>query len=405
MQPLEGMRVLDLTRLAPGPHCTMILGDLGAEVIRIEEPGPPTGRRAEQARGADTAPEVERGAARSALDTHSPANALFRNKKSVALDLKDAEAREVFYRLVDGADVVVEEFRPGVAARLGIDFATLSARNPRLVHCAITGYGQDGPYRDLVGHDLNYISFAGALSLIGSTDRPAIPLNLLADFAGGGMHGALAILAAILVRERTGRGQYLDVAMTDGVVHLMAMIFNLWLGGGVVPEREGSFLNGGAPYYQTYETADGKHLSIGAVEPWFWANLCRALGREDLVPLQKDRERRAEVFAALREIFKQRTRDEWFDFLKDEDVCVAKVLTLDEVERDPHVRARGMIVELDAGDGTRVRQVGPLPKLPESPAMARTVAPALGEHTDGILTELGYASERIGALRARGAIR
>ncbi len=399
MQPLEGIRVLDLTRLAPGPYCTMILADLGAEVVRVEEPRGPTGRRAEQAAGTVTLKP------RGGMDPRSPANALFRNKKSLGLDLKAEAGRELFHRLVEDADVVVEELRPGVAARLGIDYETLSARNPRLIHCAITGYGQSGPYRDLVGHDLNYISWAGVLSLIGPRDRPpSIPLHLIADFGGGGMQAALAIMTALFVRSRTGRGQYLDVSLTDGALHLLVAFVNLYFAEGTVPGREGIFFNGSAPYYNVYEAADGKYLTIGALEPWFWGNLCRALGREDLIPLRTDHERRAEVFAKLRAIFKQKTRDEWFDELRGADVCVGKVLTLDELEHDPQLRHRGMIVEVPTPEGGSVKQVGTIPRL-HGHAPPRRPAPRLGEHTDELLSRIGLDAGRIGELRRRGVVR
>jgi crotonobetainyl-CoA:carnitine CoA-transferase CaiB-like acyl-CoA transferase len=221
MLPLEGIHILDLTRLAPGPHCTMILADLGAEVLKIEEPGAPTGRRAEQAAGQSTQWKV------TGIDRYSPFNALNRNKRSMGLNLKSEAGREVFYRLAATADVVVEEFRPGVAKRLGIDYETLRQGNPRLIYCAITGYGQDGPYRHHVGHDINYISLAGALGLMGPKDGPpVIPHNLLADFAGGGMHGAIGVLAALMARQRSGRGQFVDIAMTDGVLNLQAALLS-----------------------------------------------------------------------------------------------------------------------------------------------------------------------------------
>jgi crotonobetainyl-CoA:carnitine CoA-transferase CaiB-like acyl-CoA transferase len=253
----------------------MILADLGAEVLKIEEPGAPTGRRAEQAAGQPTQWRV------AGIDRYSPFNALNRNKRSLGLNLKADIGREIFLRLADTADVVVEEFRPGVAKRLGIDYDTLRPRNPRLIYCAITGYGQDGPYRQQVGHDLNYIAMAGALGLMGPKDGPpVIPHNLLADFAGGGMHGAIGVLAALMARERTGRGQFVDIAMADGVLNLQAALLSNYFGTGRVPRRGETLLDGAAPFYNVYQTKDDKWLSIGAIEPWFYANLCKALGHE-----------------------------------------------------------------------------------------------------------------------------
>ena len=208
--PLDGIKVLDLTKLAPGPFCTMILADLGAEVLKVEEPGAPTGRRAEQAGSAGT-----QGLASGF--SGSPFNAMNRNKKSIGINLKSAPGKEIYNRLADRTDVIVEEYRPGVAKRLGIDYETLAARNPRLIYCAITGFGQSGPYRDLVGHDLNYIATAGVLSLFGRPGQPpTIPHNLVADYAGGGMHGAIGVLAALVARHQTGRGQYVDISMSGG---------------------------------------------------------------------------------------------------------------------------------------------------------------------------------------------
>ena len=399
MSALDGIRVLDLTRLAPGPFCTMILADLGAEVIRIEEPGPPTGRRAQQAGSAGVQMPGRSFAG-------SPYNALNRNKKSLGLNLKSGPGREVYARLAQRADVVVEEFRPGVAKRLGIDYETLAARNPRLIYCAITGYGQSGPYRDVVGHDLNYISTAGALSIMGPPGgKPAIPHNLLADYAGGGMHAAIGILAALMARHRTGQGQYVDVAMLDGTIALLAQTFSSFFATGKLPARGATRLDGGAPNYDRYETADGKYITVAALEPWFFANLCRALGREDLIEHEFDPQWSEEIRRVMTEAFKSKRRDEWFEILKQSDICVGRMLTLDEVADDPQVKARAMIVELESPGGEKVKQVGVSLKLSATPGSIRSLAPSLGEHTGEILESLGYTRETIERWQSHGAIK
>ena len=397
--PLDGIMVLDLTRLAPGPFCTMILGDMGANVIRIQEPGPPTGRRAAQAGAAGTHMAGAGGA--------SVHNALHRNKKSVGLNLKTSEAREIFYQLVQKADVMVEELRPGVAKRLGIDYDTLKVKNPRLVYCAITGYGQTGPYASLAGHDLNYIAQAGALSLIGSIGegKPAIPQNFLADYAGGGMNGALGVLAALFAREKTGRGQFVDAAMMDGVMYLIVQFLSGYLGNKEIPTPGNGMASGGLPQYNVYDTKDGKRVSIGSLEPWFYANLCRSVGREDLIPHEFDVDKHPELFDHLREVFKTKTRDEWFSILNETDQCVGKVLSLDELEGDPQVQARQMIIEVTDTAHGKVKQVGFAPKLSDTPQAVRRLAPSLGEHTNEILGGLGIAHAEIERLREKGAIR
>ncbi len=400
--PLEGITVLDLTRLAPGPYCTMILADLGADVIKIEEPGPPTGRRAEQAGGLSTASPLRFG-----VDRYSPHWALNRNKRTMGLNLKHDEARQIFYQLAERADVVVEEFRPGVAKRLGIDYETLRPRNPRLIYCAVTGYGQSGPYKDLVGHDINYISMAGCLGMIGEKDgAPVIPHNLIADFAGGGMHGAIGVLAALMARERTGQGQFVDIAMTDGVYSLLVSQLSTYFATGMVPRRGQTLLDGGAHFYNLYETKDSKWLSVGSIEPWFYANLCRALGREDLLQREfVEPEQREEIKGILRDIFKTKARDEWFDLLTRNDICVGKVYDLDETVDDPHLRAREMIVEMDHPELGKVKQVGISVKLSDTPGQIRFLAAPMGTHTDEILTVLGRSREKIAELRAAGAIK
>lgn len=397
--PLNGIKVLDLTKLAPGPFCTMILGDLGAEIIKIEEPGPPTGRRAQQAGTAGT-----HGPA--AAFSGSPYNALNRNKKSIGLNLKSGPGKEIYMRLAQRADIVVEEYRPGVAKRLGIDYDTLSARNPRLIYCAITGYGQDGPYRDSVGHDLNYIATAGALSMLGRAGQPpTIPHNLLADYAGGGMHGAIGVLAALAARQNTGRGQYVDISMLDGTIALLAQTFSTFFATGKLPQRGETTLDGALPHYNAYLTRDSKYITVGAIEPWFFANLCRALGCEQYIPHEYDSSMRDEIQRHFAEQFKTKTRDEWFDILSKNDICVGRMNTLDEVGGDPQVRARKMIVELDAPGGEKVKQIGISVKLSDTPGTIRSLAPALGQHTDEVLGGLGYGKEQIERWREEGAIK
>ena len=397
MLPLDHIRVLDLTRLAPGPHCTMILADMGADVIRIEEPG--GGRRATMERAREDAATARRNEERRAAH-----NALDRNKRSIVLNLKAPQARETFYELVRTADVVVEGYRPGVVARLGVDYATLAGINPRIIGCSISGYGQDGPYRLLVGHDINYIAVAGALGITGYAEGPpAIPANLLGDYAGGGMHAALGILLALVARERTGRGQNVDISMTDGVLTLLAAALSESYGTGVPVRRGTHRLTGGTPHYSVYECADGRYITVGANEPWFFENLCRALGGEEYAgDHAATGERREQVRAFFARTFHTRPRDAWFTYLFDKDVCIAPVYDLDEVERDPQVQARRMIVDVPHPTLGAVKQVGLSVKLSDTPGALRRPAPRRGEHTDEILRGIGWDEERITALRDAG---
>ena len=401
MQALEGIKVLDFCRNAPGMFCTMILGDLGADVLMIERPM--TGDRAEYERVVSgiTGPEDER--------RHASYNALQRNKRSLSLNLKEPEALEIFYSLVQDADVVVEGFRPGVMERLGAGYSRVREINPRIVYCSVSGYGQDGPYSNLAGHDINYISFAGALGMIGASDeeKPVIPLNLLADYAGGGLCGAVAVLAALLARNSTGGGQYLDIAMTEGVMYMMAAVVSGFFGEGRSPKRGASLLNGGSAYYNVYQTKDGKFLTIAAIEPWFWVNLCRALGREDLVPCQDAQgQQRREITEFLEDTFKTRTRDEWFELLKDQNISVGKVYSMEEALADPHVAHRGMVVEVEAPDipEGRVSQVGIPIHLSETPGRVRHVGSVTGQHTEEVLRALGFTKEQVSDLKARAVV-
>ncbi len=401
MQALEGVRVLDFCRNAPGMFCTMVLADLGAEVLMVERPM--TGDRADYERvvAEINSPEDER--------RRTAYNALQRNKRSIALNMKEPESREIFYRLAGDADVVVEGFRPGVMDRLGAGYSKVNEINPSVVYCSVSGYGQDGPYAAMAGHDLNYISLAGVLSMIGNSEeeKPAIPLNLLADYAGGGLCGAVGILAALLARQTTGRGQYVDIAMTDGVMYMMAALVSGFYQRGHTTARGGDRLNGGTPYYNVYRTRDGKYLSIAAIEPWFWANLCRALGRADLADSQTaGGGRRQEVLQFLEQTFATRTRDEWFELLKDRNISVGKVYSLEEALADPHVAHRGMVVEVDAPDipGGKVSQVGISIRLSETPGQVRRVGAVTGRHTVEVLEGLGYTKDEISDLTLRQVV-
>lgn len=389
---LEGIRVIDMTRLAPGPYCTMFLADLGADVIKIV----PGGGRAAAAILPEMAGEEDRRRA------YNPEE---RSKKSMVLNLRLEEARQVFYRLAKRADVIVEEFRPGVVKRLGVDYDTIKEMNPSIVYCSITGYGQDGPYRELAGHDVNYISTGGAQGILGEPGRrPIVPTNIIADYAAGGMHAAIGILAALLARERTGRGQHVDIAMLDGVVSLMHGEAASYFSTGQVPGLGHILLFSGAPHYGVYETKDGKYISLGALEPWFYENLCRALGREDFIPYEWSPDKWPEIASAFQQIFLTKTRDEWVELLRQTDTCIAPVYSLDEVFSDPQVLHRNLVVELDHPKLGRVKQVGISIKLSETPGAIRSIGPSPGQHTDEVLASLGYTKKEIEKLKSLGAV-
>ncbi len=395
---LEGIKILDLSRLGPGPFCTMILGDLGAEVIKIEA-SLAAGTRA----GGLGAPGIKE--AYTAFD---------RNKKSIALNLKSEKGRHIFCRLAEEADVIIEGFRPGVVKRLGIDYQTIAKINPGIIYCSITGYGQDGPYRELSGHDINYLSVGGALGLIGKKDgQPVIPLNLVADLGGGAMHAAVGILSAVIARSKTGKGQYVDISLTDSVISLLTFFAAYYFESGIEPKRGEFSLGGGYPYYRIYETKDSKFISIGCIEPWLWENLCREIGREDFIPFhfefshrnhKAEGEKWEEISSYLEQIFRTRTRDEWFEVLSQKDIPVGKVYSLGEVFNDPQVLHRKMVLEVEHPVEGKVKQPGIAIKLSETPGRIRRLAPTLGEHTGEILKEIGYTNDGIDGLRKEGVI-
>ena len=391
---LDGLHILDLSDI--GAFASMLLTDFGADTIRVTAV---PGIRPRMTSGSRFMPGGDADPARSAAF-----NAFHRGQRSIALNLKDADASAILKTLARTADVVLESFRPGVVERLGADYATLSEANPRLVYCSLSGFGQTGPYRDLPGHDINYIAQGG---LLGVTRRagapPTIPINFGADFAGGALYAAFSILVALEARERTGRGQYIDMAMSDGVLSLLTGAFRGYFADGeeIVPQQY--FLNGGVPWYDTYECADGRRLSVGAIEGHFYAGLCHALGLPEWLDHQFDEDRHEAMRASFAQAVAQRSADEWMQIMPGYDVPAVPVLELREIPEDAQVRAREMVVELDSPVGT-VRQIGVAPQLSDTPGNPRATGPATGEHTGQILAQLGYSAEEVEALSERRAI-
>ncbi len=389
MKPLSGITVLDLTRLLPGAVATMMLGDFGADVIKIEEPG--TGDPARHSRAG-----IKRPGAYFLVTN--------RNKRSLTLNLKTEAGRAIFLKLAAQADVVVEGFRPGVMERLGLSYATLNELNPRLIYCAITGYGQDGPYRMKPGHDANYLSTAGVLGVIGGKDGPPVlPGVQLADLAGGSLHAVIGVLLALQARDRTGAGQFVDVSMTDSALSLMYVPFASYLANEVQPPRGNDGLSGKYACYQLYETQDGRYLSLGALEPKFWQEACRVLGREDFIPQQFSNAQTG-MIVALRDLFKTRTAADWLAAFEGVDTCIALVKDVEEMIEDPQIKARGMIAEIEHPTEGKLQQIAPTVKLSATPGTMELPPPQLGQHSREILQRLGYNDEAIEQFAAAGAI-
>jgi len=372
---LEGIRVLDLSRLLPGPYCSLILADLGAEVLKIEEPGFGDYIR--------WIPPLIHGKSYRFL-------VLNRNKKSVTLDLKAPEGRDVFLKLVRKSDVVIDSFRPGVTKKLRISYDELKVVNPRLIYCAISGYGQDGPYSCLSGHDINYIGYAGALGITGEKDgAPIVPGVQVADVGGGGMLAAMSILAALIARTRTGKGQFCDVSMLDGVVSWLTIHAAQFFGEGKSPERGNMLLSGALAAYNVYETKDGKYLTLGILEEWFWKNLCNVLKRDDLSKTNfMSPSEQPKLFSSLKGIFRTRTLSEWITFLNAADVPCGPVNSIEDVFNDEQVLHRQMLLEISDPVAGKIKQIGIPIKLSETPGTIRSPPPELGQHTEEALTEI-----------------
>jgi alpha-methylacyl-CoA racemase len=384
-KPLSGIRVLDLTRLLPGPVATLHLADMGADVVKIEDTG-----------AGDYAREMG--------PLHEGTSVFFRlanrNKRGMRLELKNPKGREVFLRLAKKADVVVEGFRPGVMARLGLGYDALAAVNPRLVYCSITGYGQDGPYADRAGHDINYIGYAGVGDQIGTADAPIVPNFQIADLLGGALTPVMGILAALIDARSSGRGRHVDVAMTDAVfAHAIFPLLG-FLERGKTPGRGTSMLDGGLPCYNVYRTRDGRWMAVGALERKFWETLCDILGCPELKgkhivygeEARPVKERLAAAFAS-------RTQYEWSEVFARADCCVSPILTVDEALENEQLRARGMAIVKEG-----LTQLAPPVKFSEFEFAIARAAPGRGEHTDEVLREAGFRDPEIAALRGDGVI-
>jgi crotonobetainyl-CoA:carnitine CoA-transferase CaiB-like acyl-CoA transferase len=389
--PLAGVRVLDLTRLLPGPMCTLYLADLGADVVKVEDTG-----------AGDYARTLSATPGAPVAGTTAWYRALNRNKRSLAIDLKTASGHAAFMALARAADVIVEGFRPGVVRQLRVDYETVRADNPRIVYCAVSGYGQTGPRAAAAGHDINYLGYAGTLEYTGARDGPPSLANLqIADLLGGAASAAIGILGALFGAARTGRGRYVDVAMTDAVLAHQIFLLGALEDAGSVAPRGCDLLTGGVPCYGVYATRDGRFVAVGALEAKFWRTLCDAIERPDLVPLQFATGVEGErVRGALEAIFATATLAQWRERLEHLDCCVTPVLTFEEALTDPQFAARGMT--LRAADGAR-QYAPPFTLSPSSFALVRE-APRQGEHTDEVLREAGFDIRAIDALVRERAV-
>ena len=388
---LEGITVLDFTRLLPGPFCTQLLCNLGAEVIKIEDP---------------KLGDYMRSVPPIVHDVSYPFLMVNRGKRSLSVDLKTPEGQEIVHKLARGSDVVVEQFRPGVMARLRVAYDDLAMMNPRLVYCSFSGYGQTGPYKDLPGHDINFQALAGILGVTtGREDKaPAIPGVPIADLASG-FNAALAILAALRVRDRTGRGEFIDVSIYDTAVTLMVLGLARFLATGEEPVAGETLLTGSFPFYSLYETKDGRWLSVATVEPKFWSRMCELIGAPDLAEKQfKDGAERFAVAQALAERFRGRTLAEWEALLASENLPITGVKRVSEVVRDPQVKARGLLPVVDVSGLWKLQVIAHPAKHATLETRNPTRVPAKGQDTEEILRSLGYTARQIQTLAKKGVV-
>lgn len=378
MLPLEGIRILDLTRLLPGPYCTLLLADYGADVIKVEDP-----KSGDYARWYEPRVNDDQSAMFISLN---------RNKRSIALDLKDEKDKEAFISLIKTSDVLIESFRPGVMDRLGLGFEELKVHNPKLIYCAITGYGQSGPYAKEAGHDINFLSYSGLLHLQGEpNEKPLIPSVQIGDIGGGALMAAIGILLAIIDAKKSNKGQFVDISMLDGALSWMHTILPNYWTSGEMPNRGELTLNGGKACYEIYRTRDDRFISVGALEYKFWKNFCKVIGKQELIdqldePLEQQRLMKKEVQAAIH----QKTLTEWLELFEGIDACISPVLTPEELADHPQIKHRQMIEDITHPEMGVIKQIGNPIKLSNSTIRTRRHAPGLGEHSKEILKELGY---------------
>ena len=375
MGPLKGLKIIEMAGIGPGPFCGMVLADLGAKIIRVDRA--------------------------SAIGTGSKQDAANRGKKSIAVDLKSEEGVEVVLKLVETADAIFEGFRPGVMERLGLGPDVCSERNERIVFGRMTGWGQEGPLANAAGHDINYISLTGALAAIGRPGSPPVPpLNLIGDFGGGGMLLALGLLAALLESKKSKKGQVVDAAMTDGSALLMTMIYSMYSSGMWKTSMGSNLLDGGSHFYDTYECKDGKFISLGSIEPQFYALLCQiAELDESIFGKQMSRDSWPEQKEAIKKIILDKTRDEWCELMEGTDVCFAPVLDMSEAPKHPHNVERKTFIDLEG-----VTQPAPAPRFSRTESEVVSSPSIVGEHTDEVLTSIGFSDEDINTLKTSGAV-
>jgi len=377
MGPLAGIKIIEMKGIGPGPYAGQVLADLGAEVIVVERASKPN----------SIAPP-------SAMDVSS------RGKKSIALDLRKPEGLQALLTLVESADVIFEGNRPGVAERIGFGPDVCLQRNPKIIYGRMTGWGQTGPLAHSAGHDCNYISLTGSVAAIGSKDQPILPLNLVGDFAGGSMFLVVGILSALLEVKQSGKGQVIDTAITDGSAHLMSMFYTMSKLGGWNPARESNLLDGGMPYYCVYETADGKHVSVGSIEPQFFAEMIKLSGMpERFIAEQNNPEKWDEIKATFTQTFKSKTRAQWVEIFEGSDACVAGILDYEEALEHPHNKARATFIEIDGHS-----QPAPAPRFSRTECDTPKAPPAEGSDTRAVLAEWGFDQGAIDALASNGVL-
>ncbi len=383
--PLEGIKILDLSMVLPGPFCTQLLADYGAEVIKVEDRSGDRGRWMQ--------PFIKEQSARFYV--------VNRNKKSITLDLRKEASKDILRRLVADSDVLVHAYRPGMMEKLGLSYEDLKLVNERLIYCALSGYGATGPINKNAAHDINIVSLAGVADLTGTKDSiPALSAVQLGG-VGGSLFAAIAILIALYKRKNTGRGQYCDISMMDALISLMAYTLADWSGWGTLPQRGAGLLTGGFACYQVYETSDNRYLSLGAVEDKFWKEFCQRINKHEYIPIQLEPAYQEEMINGIREVIKNKTQAEWIQYFADTDICLTPVLNLDEVSKHPQVLDREMVIKLpDFEDSGKDMILAGLPiKFSDTPGEFKPIFPKIGEHTNEILAHLGYSSEEIELFR------